>query len=70
MIDFVKTLWAFVKERGYIRCERCGLSWSLTSYYKMSKEDRERLREGRGCKLCKSEYWRDGKYLGDKEWMK
>ena len=55
MIDFVKTLWAFVKKRGYIRCERCGICYPFASFCRMTKEDQERLKDGDGCPLCYKE---------------
>lgn len=69
MIDFVKTLWTFVKERGYIKCERCGSCWTFSSFCDMDKEDRKRLVEGKGCKFCKNENWKDSEYLRSKKEM-
>ena len=63
MIDFVETLWAFVKDKGYIKCERCGLYWTFESFCRMSKEDQKRLKDGDGCLLCYKENWKDGKEI-------
>ena len=69
MIDFVKTLTVFVKDhqKGYIRCKRCGAKWRVSTFYKLSGEEQEKIRNGKGCRACRNEIWEEGKYIGDKK---
>ena len=66
MIDFVKLLYVTTKEKlnGYVKCKRCGLCWSLTSFYNLRREWQKKLRENKGCPLCYNENWKNGKYTG------
>ena len=50
--------------KKYFECKRCGLSWSKSSFYRLSNSKQKIFLSGNGCPLCYNESWKDGYFLG------